>query len=205
MSDMRRHVLYSFSHGGPERGMSRSAFRLDPGKEKGPSRFEADLIVDGIWHQYGLVIDDAQVLEEWAYRYPRGNAGAAANHPDLAPHRRWFADNLLLAEASSRGRRWAYTAGMLLHEQHHDQVLGLLQAANLGITDARVRETDAELLERMKRAARIPQGREDELEDTDSEVSILEPGLGRGARSRPRPSLVHGERSRWRKQAIRAF
>ena len=74
MSDMRRHVLYSFSHGDPEGGMSRSAFRLDPGKEKGPSRFEVDLILHGIWHQYGFVIDDAQVLEEWAYRYPRGKA-----------------------------------------------------------------------------------------------------------------------------------
>jgi predicted ATPase len=66
---------------------------------------------------------------------------------------------------------------MLLHEQHHDQVLGLLQAANLGITDARVREADAELLERIKRATRITQGREDELEDKDSEASILEPGV----------------------------
>ena len=214
MSDMRRHVLYSFSHGDPERGMPRSAFRLDPGKEKGSSRFEVDLILHGVWYQYGFVIDDAQVLEEWAYRYPRGkaalvfsregpdvmlgqrnrakgravlgilrpnslllSAAAAANHPDLAPLRRWFADNLLLAEASSRGRRWAHTAGMLLHEQHHDQVLGLLQAANLGITDARVREADAELLERIKRATTITQGREDELEDKDSEASILEPGV----------------------------
>ncbi len=214
MSDMRRHVLYSFSHGDPESGMSRSAFRLDSGKEKGPSRFEADLILDGIWHQYGFVIDDVQVLEEWAYRYPRGraalvfrregsdvtlgqrnrakgravlgilrpnsllvSAGAAANHPDLVPLRRWFTDNLLLAEASSRGRRWAYTAGMLLHERHRDQVLGLLQAANLGITDARVREADPEFLERIKRAARFTQGAENELEDTNSEASILEPGV----------------------------
>jgi len=105
------------------------------------------------------------------------SAGAAANHPDLAPLWRWFADNLLLAEASSRGRRWAYTAGMLLDEQHHDQVLRLLRAANLGITDARVREADAELLERLKRATRITQGREDELEDKDSEASTLEPGV----------------------------
>ena len=67
-------------------------------------------------------------------------------------------------------RRWAYTAGMLQHEQRHDQVLGLLQAANLGITDARVREVDAELLERIKRATTIIQGREDELEDKDSEA-----------------------------------
>jgi predicted ATPase len=65
---------------------------------------------------------------------------------------------------------------MLLHERHRDQVLGLLQAANLGITDARVREADAELLERIKRAAITP-GTENELEDRDSEASILEPGV----------------------------
>ena len=105
------------------------------------------------------------------------SAAAAANHPDLAPLRRWFADNLLLAEASSRARRWAYTTGMLQLEHLHDQVLGLLQAADLGITDARVREVDPEFLERLKRATRIIQGREDEPEDKDSEVNVLEPGV----------------------------
>jgi hypothetical protein len=214
MSDMRRHVLYSFSHGDPERGMSRSAFRLNSAQKNSPSRFEMDLVLHGIRHEYGFVIDDTQVLEEWAYRYPRGkaallfrregadvtlgernrakgravieilrpnalllSAAAAANHPDLAPLRRWFADNLLLAEASSRARRWAYTTGLLQQEQRHDQVLGLLQAADLGITDARVREVDPEFLERLKRATRIIQGRGEEPEDKDSEVDIVEPGV----------------------------
>src|SRR5690348_11006866 len=74
MSDMRRHVLYSFSHGDPERGMPRSAFRLNSAQEDSPSRFEVDLVLHGIRHEYGFVIDDIQVLEEWAYRYPRGKA-----------------------------------------------------------------------------------------------------------------------------------
>ena len=214
MSDMRRQVLYSFSHGDPERGMPRSAFRLDAAQQSSPSRFEVDLVLHGIRHEYGFVIDDAQVLEEWAYRYPHGkaallfrrvgadvtlgernrvkgravveilrpnslllSAAAAANHPDLVPLRRWFADNLLLAEASSRARRWAYTTGLLQQERRHDQVLGLLQAADLGITDARVREVDPEFLERIKRATRIIQGREEEPEDTDSETDILEPRI----------------------------
>jgi AAA15 family ATPase/GTPase len=214
MSDMRRHVLYSFSHGDPERGMSRSAFRLDAVRESSPSRFEVDLILHGIRHEYGFIIDDTRVLEEWAYRYPHGkaallfrrdeadvmlgernrtkgravieilrpnslllSAAAAANHPDLVPLRRWFADNLLLAEASSRARRWAYTTGLLQQERRHDQVLGLLQAADLGITDARVREVDPEFLERIKRATRIIQGREEEPEDKDSETEILEPRI----------------------------
>ena len=214
MSDMRRHVLYSFSHGDPERGMPRSAFRLKSDRKNNPSRFEVDLVLHGIRHEYGFVIDDAQVLEEWAFRYPRGkaallfrregadvtlgernrakgravieilrpnslllSAAAAANHPDLMPLRRWFADNLLLAEASSRARRWAYTTGMLQQQRSHDQVLGLLQAADLGITDVRVREFDPEILERIKRATRIIQGREEEPEDKDSEADLLEPRI----------------------------
>ena len=214
MSDMRRDVLHSFSHSDPERGMSRSAFRLDSAKTSGPSRFEIDLILHGITHEYGFVLDDTQVLEEWAYRYPHGkaallfrregsdvtlgernrakgravleflrpnslllSAAAAANHPDLAPLRQWFAGNLLVAEAANRARRCAYTAGMLQDDQHRDQVLGLLQAANFGITGARVREADAEFLERIKRATRIIQGREDEPEDKDSEGSVLGSGV----------------------------
>jgi hypothetical protein len=214
MNDMRRHVLYSFSHGDLEPAISRNAFRLNPAQDRSPSRFEVDLVLHGIRHEYGFVIDDTQVLEEWAYRYPRGkaallfrreeaditlgernrtkgravmeilrpnslflSAAAAANHPDLVPLRRWFAGNLLLAEASSRARRWAYTTGLLQQEQRHDQVLALLQAADLGITHARVRELDPRFLERLKCATRITQGREDEVEVKDSEVSILEPGV----------------------------
>lgn len=64
MSDMRRHVLYSFSHGDSERGMPRSAFRLDSARQDSPSRFEVDLVLHGIRHEYGFVIDDTQVLEE---------------------------------------------------------------------------------------------------------------------------------------------
>ena len=214
MSDMRGHVLYSFRHGDTGQGMRRSAFRLDPARRSAPSRFEVDLILHGIRHEYGFVIDDTCVLDEWAYRYPRGkaallfrrerdnvtlgernrvkgravteilrpnslllSAAAAANHPDLAPLHRWFADNLLLAEASSRARRWAYTTGLLQQEQRHDQVLGLLQAADLGITDARVREVDPEFLERIKRATRILQGREEEPEDKESEIDLLVPPI----------------------------
>jgi uncharacterized protein len=193
--------------------MSRSAFRLDSAG-KSPSLFEIDLILHGVTYEYGFVIDDTQVLEEWAYRYPHGkaallfrrqgpdvtlgernrtrgravleilrpnslllSAAAAANHPDLTPLRQWFADNLLLAEAANRARRCAYTAGMLQQEQYRDQVLGLLQAANLGITGARIREADDELLERIKRATRIIEGREDEPEDKDSDASVIESGI----------------------------
>ena len=214
MSDMRRHVMSSFRDNAPAHGMPRSAFRLDPAHTGAPSRFEVDLVLNGVRHEYGYVIDDDRVLEEWAYRYPRGkaallfrrdaddvtlgernrtkgravleilrpnslllSAAGAANHPDLSPLLLWFADNLGLAGTSTRARRKTYTTNLLRQAHSHDQVLRLLQAADLGITDAQVRKVDPEVLERFRRAARIIQGREDDPEDKESGTANPEPGV----------------------------
>jgi predicted ATPase len=212
MHDMRMHVVHSFRSHAPGRGMPRRAFLLDPEHAGVPSRFEVELVLHGIRHEYGFVVDDDHVLEEWAYRYPRGkaallfrragdevmlgernrakgravieilrpdslllSAAAAANHPDLLPLWEWFAGNLLLTEAANRPYRWAYTAGMLREEQHRQHVLALLQAADLGITDARVRELDPQMTERIRKAQRILQGREEEAEGKDQELAEVEP------------------------------
>jgi predicted ATPase len=212
MNDMRMHVVHSFRSHAPGRGVPRRAFRLGSAHEGVPSRFELDLVLHGIRHEYGFVVDDDRVLEEWAYRYPRGkaallfrragdavtlgehnrakgravteilrhdslvlSAAAAANHPDLLPLWEWFTGNLLLTEAANRPYRWAYTAGMLKDDQHRQQVLALLQAADLGITDARVRELDPQMAERIRKAQRILQGREEEAEGKDQEQAEVEP------------------------------
>lgn len=212
MHDMRMHVVHSFRSHAPGRGMPRQAFRLGPQDEDLPSRFEIDLVLHGIRHQYGFLIDDDRVLEEWAYRSPRGkaallfrrdrdevtlgernrakgravteilrpdslllSAAAAASHPDLLPLWEWFEGNLLLTEAGNRPYRWAYTAGMLQEEQHRQRVLALLQAADLGITGARVRELDPQMAERIRKAQRILQGSEEEGEGKDHEPAEIEP------------------------------
>jgi predicted ATPase len=74
LSDMREHVLNSFRSADPEGGMPRTPFRLDPAAGTSPSRFEIDLVLHGIRHEYGFVIDDERVIEEWAFRYPHGRA-----------------------------------------------------------------------------------------------------------------------------------
>ena len=74
MNDMRTHVLHSFRSGSPTGGIPRRPFLLDPATKRSPSRFEVDLVLGGVRHEYGFVIDDRHVLEEWAYRYPRGRA-----------------------------------------------------------------------------------------------------------------------------------
>ncbi len=74
MSDMRECVLHSFRSGDLSGGVLRRPFLLDPVSSKAPSRFEIDLVLEGVRHQYGFVFDSEQFLEEWAYRYPRGRA-----------------------------------------------------------------------------------------------------------------------------------
>jgi uncharacterized protein len=73
MDDMRSQVLHSFRGASPTGRIPRHPFRFDASREQ-PSQFEIDFILDGVRHEYGFVMDDEHVIEEWAYRYPRGRA-----------------------------------------------------------------------------------------------------------------------------------
>ncbi len=74
VDDMREHVLHSFQRRSPTARLQRRPFLLDPSARQRPSRYEIDLVLDGIRHEYGFVIDDERVVEEWAFRYPHGRA-----------------------------------------------------------------------------------------------------------------------------------
>jgi len=192
MDDMRRIVLTSFRSGARSGRIVRRPFRLDPDFEETPSRFEIDLVLNGIRYEYGFRLDNSHVIEEWARRYPHGkaatlflrngdeiglgeknrakgravteilrpnalflSAAAAANHPDLLPIYEWFESNLMLCDASTREARWAYTTHLLTHEDQRKQVLAMLHAADLGITDAHTRELDPEMTERIQRVMQV--------------------------------------------------
>ena len=71
---MRAHVLHSFRTGSPTGGIARRPFLLDQAAKREASRFEVDLVLEGVRHEYGFALDDDHVLEEWAYRYPHGKA-----------------------------------------------------------------------------------------------------------------------------------
>lgn len=75
MSDMRTHVLFSFRNRHPEGGFQRRGFHLgaDP---SAPSRYEVELLLDGVRTEYGFVADNERVLEEWAVHYPHGKPAA---------------------------------------------------------------------------------------------------------------------------------
>lgn len=74
LDDMRTHVLLSFRTGSPTGGITRRPYLLDTSSRGAPSRYEVDIVLDGIRHEYGFVLDDHRILEEWAYRYPHGRA-----------------------------------------------------------------------------------------------------------------------------------
>lgn len=72
VEDMRTAVLRSFSSWAPDGGTRRRPFRLDPESQLAPSMFEVELVLNDVLHRYGFRFDDERILEEWAYRHPRG-------------------------------------------------------------------------------------------------------------------------------------
>ncbi|WP_436527541.1 AAA family ATPase [Actinoplanes sp. HUAS TT8] len=81
MNDMRAHVLHSFRSGNPTGGIARRPYLLDSAHRASPTRFEIDLVLHGVRHEYGFVLDDSRIIEEWAYRSPHGR-------PAMLFHRR---------------------------------------------------------------------------------------------------------------------
>lgn len=95
------------------------------------------------------------------------SAASAADHPGLQPLYEWFSKNLMTCEASTRERRWAYTTKLMSQAKYHNKILAMLHAADLGITDARIREPDPEMMKQVYRIMEIFQ-KEMELEDLQS-------------------------------------
>jgi uncharacterized protein len=93
------------------------------------------------------------------------SAAEAADHQGLQPLYQWFDSNLHLCEASTRPARWAYTTEMMTRPEAHHRVLAMLQAADLGITGARIREADPEMLDRLNHIMTVLQ-RELKLEES---------------------------------------
>lgn len=82
MDDMRHHVLQSFRSGEPGGGFPRWPFRLEEQSRLDPSRYEVDFVLAGVHHEYGYVVDDERVVEEWAYRRPKGRSAMLFHRED---------------------------------------------------------------------------------------------------------------------------
>src|SRR5215475_2143392 len=82
MDDMRAHVLHSFRAGSPTGGILRRPYLLDPASKHVPSRYEVDIVLADVRHEYGFVIDDDRVIDEWAFHYPHGRAALLFRRQD---------------------------------------------------------------------------------------------------------------------------
>lgn len=72
MDDMRMYVLESF-----RRDLlpgEHWPFGLDAESRVRPSRYEVDLVLEGVRTEYGFALDRDRIVEEWAFRYPRGRS-----------------------------------------------------------------------------------------------------------------------------------
>lgn len=54
----------------PGIGPNREPFRLDLESVEAPSSYAVDLLIDGVRHTYGFILDDFEITEEWLYSYP---------------------------------------------------------------------------------------------------------------------------------------
>ena len=69
---MRSIVINSFRRGDRTSGIRRRPFLLDEKARRQPSRFEIELVLNGVRWEYGFEIDDERVVGEYAYHYPNG-------------------------------------------------------------------------------------------------------------------------------------
>lgn len=74
LDDMRYLVLKSFSAGSRSTGLRYRPFRLDPEYLNAPSRYEIDVVINGIRFEYGFAIEGDWVIFEYAKSYPHGKA-----------------------------------------------------------------------------------------------------------------------------------
>ena len=191
MEDMRVAVMDSFHRKDPGTSTGRRPFLLDEESQRRSSRFEIELILDGVRWQYGFEIDDHRVLGEYAYHYPRGrqalvfhressrvqlgppfrstgrvlrsllrghylllSVAGAVELEDLGALYAWFKSNLMLTKPSEPGWGAALTADLVQSADTKGGVLGLLQYADMGVTDAHKDPPDPESVERVRRAIR---------------------------------------------------
>ena len=190
MHDLRTAVLGSFGPSGAGASVAWQPFRLDAASAVEPTRYEVDLIADGVRWQYGVEVGQA-VVSEYAYSFPKGRQALLFRrdsegiefgppmrpirevlnafvrpqtlvlstvggfddpglHP-LMPLYRWFERNLALVGADSREVRLAHLAHKLDDPGRRGRAMALMRAADLGITDIEIVETelDADTRDRM--------------------------------------------------------
>ncbi|NLT04810.1 MAG: ATP-binding protein [Solirubrobacterales bacterium] len=111
------------------------------------------------------------------------STAAATAHPLFLPLYLWFQRNLLFADVHSRTLRQGITVKLLEEEGRREQVLELLQEADLGIVDVTRRDYDDELKEKLAKVVDVLRGEDgsgegDDFEVEDFDVSMKHQAVG---------------------------
>ncbi len=81
--DMRRLVLTSFRSGTDETPIYRRPFLLDSAVGVDPSRFEVNVVINGVRWQYGFEVTDNRVVAEYAFRFPKGRQALVFDREEM--------------------------------------------------------------------------------------------------------------------------
>jgi hypothetical protein len=105
----------------PDSGIPRVPFALDPIVAKNPSLFAVDLLLGGIRYEYGFVVNDSRVLEEWLYAYPKKRRQEwftrdAAREGEFAFSRLFPGENQLISALTRPNSLFLSTAAQNNHD-----------------------------------------------------------------------------------------
>ncbi len=164
VSFMARVVAYSYSKWLPDGDIPIEPFRLDATHSHEPSRFEVELLLGGIRHQYGFELNQREVLREWLYVYPHGRRQTWFERDRDAAEEWYFGRalggrNRVITDLTRPNALFLSTAASSKHQQLagiHRWLSRHIRLASPGNAQSRMRFTfneldrDAELREKLR-------------------------------------------------------
>ncbi|KUL27725.1 AAA family ATPase [Actinoplanes awajinensis] len=186
MSFARTAVIESHQRWLPEDPIPRWPFRLDAVSRDAPSEFVFEFVHDQVRYEYGFALDDAAVLEEWLFSWPKGRRLVLFERTgldisfgaSLTGHKAAIVDlvrenSLFLSAAAANNHthlrsvatwfgRWRQTATTGRHRRQprgpvDKQVFDLLRYADIGIIGvAMTEQAQAETLRSFEEATPPP-------------------------------------------------
>lgn len=205
----RAAVVESHQRWLPEEPVPRWPFRLDTTGRTAPSEFVHEFVHNGVRYEYGFVIGDRTVHEEWLFSWPKGRRnvlfersgmefsfGTSLAGPKAAIAEIVRENSLFLSAAAANnhpdlrplarwfGNRRRLSSNANLHllpppELLDDETMSLLRYADVGVSGATVMERPDDEIERSLGRARATRVR----------VTFDEDGAARDLVRPPKPRL----------------
>ena len=97
---------------------------------------------------------------------------AIVDHAALTPLLTWFRENFVIASSHDSASRHQFSIHLLSHEEFRQEIVDLMRAADLGISNAEIVEPDPATKERYRRASQIMLSGSDESSGGDEEFDF---------------------------------